>query len=113
MTESKRIDYLIEVLESGNGAKFGERIGAHKTSISAMRKGTRGIRLWVDKIIRAYPNVRREWLTTGEGYPGDLTVDLVRDRYEDKIAKADKVIDHLMRRIEELENQRKVQEECK
>lgn len=104
MTESERIEFLIQVLESGNGSAFGEKIGVSRATVSKMRKGMVGFRLNKEGILAAYPQIRREWLETGEGYPGDLTVDLVRAHYEEKIAKADKVIDHLMRRIDELEN---------
>lgn len=104
MTESERIDLLIRSLENGSNARFAEKIGLSTPQVFKMRKGQVGIRLQIGNIIQAYPQVRREWLETGEGYPGDLTVDLVRRYYEDKIHKADKIIDHLMRRIDDLEN---------
>lgn len=113
MSESERIEYLIAALEGGSAKKFAEKIGVSATAIHRVRKGDFGIRLKIDAIIQAYPSVNRRWLETGEGYPGDLTIDLVKAHYEEKIARADKVIDHLTRRIEELENQRKVQKECK
>lgn len=103
ITESERIEFIIQTLESGNGAAFGKKIGVSPATVSKMRKGQVGFRLNKEGILAAYPNIRREWLETGEGYPGDLTVDLVRSHYEEKIAKADKVIDHLMRRIDDLE----------
>ena len=49
--------------------------------------------------------MNRSWLETGEGYPGDLTVDLVKAHYEDKIKRNERVIDNLIGRIEELEKQ--------
>lgn len=104
MTESERIEYLINHLEGGSGPKFAERVGMSKVAIHRMRKGEYKIRLKIDAIIRAYPAVNRRWLETGEGYPGDLTIDLVKAHYQERIEKADKVIDHLMRRIEDLES---------
>lgn len=104
MTEAERIEYLIKHLEGGSGQKFAERVGISTTAIHRIRKGDYGIRLKIDAILRAYPAINRRWLETGEGYPGDLTIDLVKAHYQERIEKADKVIDHLMRRIEDLEN---------
>lgn len=103
MTEAERIEFIIRVLESGNASAFGNKIGVGAATASKMRLGTVGFRLRVDEILKAYPQIRREWLETGEGYPGDLTVDLVRSHYEAKIARQERTIDHLMRRIEDLE----------
>lgn len=104
MTESERIEFLIKYLEGGSGQRFADRIGVSHASVSRMRNGGYGIRLKIESILHAYPAVNRRWLETGEGYPGDLTVDLVKAHYQERIEKADKVIDHLMRRIEDLEN---------
>ena len=103
MTEAERIELIVNVLEGGNGAEFGRKIGISKPQVSKMRKGTVGIRLHINSILTAYPCVDRDWLTTGEGHPGDLTVDIVKAHYEEKIRRADRVIDHLTRRIDELE----------
>ena len=105
MTEAERIDYLINIFEGGNAAEFGRRIGVSKITAHKMRKGVIGFRLHVNRILEEYPAVNREWLTTGEGYPGDLTVDLVKAHYERKLQRADSIIDHLTRRLDELERQ--------
>ena len=106
MTESERIDYLIKVLAGGNAAEFAERIGTTRSIVSRIRspKYPNRITRYIDGIIRAYPAVNREWLETGEGYPGDLTIDLVKAHYESRIRRADMVIDYLTRRVNELEN---------
>lgn len=103
MTESERIEFIIQVLESGNASAFGKKIGISPANAGKMRKGQIGFRLNKEAILSAYPQIKREWLETGEGYPGDLTVDLVRSHYEAKIARQERTIDHLMRRIEDLE----------
>lgn len=103
MTEAERIEFIIKTLESGNASAFGNKIGVGAATASKMRLGKVGFRLRVDEILKAYPQIRREWLETGEGYPGDLTVDLVRSHYEAKINKCEMIIDHLMKRIDELE----------
>ena len=103
MTEAERIEFIIRVLESGNASAFGKKIGVGSATASKMRLGKVGFRLRVDEILKAYPQIRREWLETGQGYPGDLTVDLVRSYYEAKINRCEVIIDHLTRRINELE----------
>lgn len=105
MTEPERIELIINILEGGNGSEFGRKIGVSKSTVTQMRKGARRIRFHINSILAAYPRIDREWLTTGEGHPGDISVDIVKARYEEKIAKADKIIDYLMKRIDELENQ--------
>lgn len=103
MTESERIEYLIANLAGGSGQKFAQKIGVSTTAVSNMRNGRFGIRLKLDSILEAFPQVNRSWLETGEGYPGDLTVDLVKDHYLEKIKLNEKVIDTLINRINELE----------
>ena len=108
MTEAERIDFLIRHLEGGNGAAFGKKIGANIPTVSKMRKGVVGYSRRINDIIAAYPSVSRRWLETGEGYPGDLSVDLVKSVYEEKINRCDRIIDQLSRRINELEERLKI-----
>jgi hypothetical protein len=103
MTEPERIEYLITALESGNQSEFARRIGCSLANLWKMRNGQVGIRLQVAKICRAYPQVNRGWLESGQGYPGDLSVDLVKAHYEAKIKRNEVIIDKLIARIEELE----------
>ena len=44
--------------------------------------------------------MNREWLETGVGYPGDLTVELVRDRLMKVVEDRDRVIKTLAKEIE-------------
>ena len=103
MTESERIDFLINVMEGGNGSQFGERIGTDRATVCDLRSGRRRIRRYVDRIIAAYPAVSRTWLTTGEGHPGDITIDIVKARLEETIRRQEQIIDHLISRINELQ----------
>ena len=107
MTESERIDFLINAVADGNAVKFGKRIGLVKSTVAKLRsdKYPNSLGGYVNRIIEAYPSINRTWLITGEGYPGDLTADMVKAHYEEKLRRADKVIDHLTRRIDELERQ--------
>lgn len=96
MTEGERIEFLINTLEGGNKAEFARRIGTTNANLFKMRKGQIGIRLQIPKICRAYPQVERTWLETGEGYPGDLTIDLVKAHYTAQIKRLEMIIDHLI-----------------
>ena len=109
MTEAERIDFLINVLENGNAAEFGRKIGVSRPNANKMRAGAIGYRLHINSIIAAYPAVNRAWLESGEGHPGDLSVDLVKAHYESKLRRADTIIDHLTRRIDELEKRLKTE----
>ena len=83
MTEAERIDFLIRHLEGGNGAAFRKKIRANMPTVSKMRKWIVGYSRRINDIIVAYPAVSRKWLETGEGYPGDLSVDPVKSIYEE------------------------------
>lgn len=108
MTEAERISLIITHLEGGNIAEFGRSIGVSKAQAWKMQNGHTGIRLRVDNILKAYPQVNRTWLETGEGYPGDLSIDLVKTRYEKKIEQNERIIDSLIKRIEQLEKQAEI-----
>jgi transcriptional regulator with XRE-family HTH domain len=110
MTEAQRIDYLISVLENGVGSEFAKRIGVSHAAVSKMRNGIFGISKKIDAIIKAYPSVNRDWLDTGEGYPGDLTIDLVKAHYERKLKRNEQVIDQLLKKLKEYES---LQNACK
>lgn len=68
--EKDRIDFLVALLEDGNGAAFARKIGCDKARITDIRKGRRGISAYRDRILEAYPNmVSWEFIETGDvGY---------------------------------------------
>lgn len=103
MTEPERLNLLISVLEGNNAAEFARKIGVQESAVSRMRAGRYGMKKKINSIIAAYPAVNRNWLETGEGYPGDLTTELVKSHYEKKIKRQEEVIDQLISRISELE----------
>lgn len=108
MTESERLDYLIKTLESGIAARFAEKTGMTLPKVSRIRSGELRLNKQYDAIIRAYPSINRDWLETGVGYPGDLTVDLVRERLMKVVENRDRVIRTLTK---ELELQQRIIEE--
>ena len=105
MTEAERIDFLIRHLASGNPAEFARMTGISRANVWKMHNGKVGIRLSIETILTTFPAINREWLTTGEGYPGDLSINLVRESYEKKIKTNERIIDNLIKRIEQLEKQ--------
>lgn len=69
MTESERIDFLVNTLEGGKGISFCRKTGIRQNTLTYLRQGKRNIGRYVQKISSAYPSVRPEWLTTGDGEP--------------------------------------------
>lgn len=103
MTEAERIDFLVQHLAGNNASEFARSIGKSKALITKIRKGDQSIRLCIEPILKAHPQVNRQWLETGEGYPGDVSVDQVRSFYMVKMARYESIIDQLTKRLEELE----------
>lgn len=102
MTERERLDYLIDNLESGVAKRFADKIGISLPTVSRIRSGELRLAPRVDSILRAYPRVSRHWLETGEGYPGDLNVELVTERLSAIIAEKDRTITILSEQIANL-----------
>lgn len=96
MTESERIEYLITHLAHGNANRFADRTGMSKANVSKLKSGEIKIKRSIPKILEAYPQVNRLWLETGEGYPGDISISLVKAHYEEKIKRLESIIDKLI-----------------
>jgi transcriptional regulator with XRE-family HTH domain len=96
MTDSERIEFLITHLAHGNANRFSDRTGISKANVSRLRSGELKLKRSVSKILEAYPQVNRPWLETGEGYPGDISIELVKSHYEEKIMRLEKIIDKLI-----------------
>lgn len=105
MTEAERINLLINTLEGGVSASFARKIGLSTAHVSKLKNGLYPIGKHINAILKAYPAINKSWLETGEGYAGDLTVELVKAQYEQKLKRSDAIIDNLCKRIEELEKQ--------
>ena len=108
LTEAERLAYLIQTLESGVAKRFADKTGMTLPKVSRIRSGELRLNKQYDNILKAYPQVNREWLETGVGYPGDLTVDLVKERLTKVVEDRDRVIRTLAR---ELELQQRIIEE--
>ena len=105
MTDSEILDFLIKTLAGNNAKRFSEKTGITTTILSRIRSGELRLKKRYDQIMLAYPMINRDWLTTGEGYPGDLSVELVRDKMQRIIADKDETIKTLTK---ELKLQQKV-----
>jgi len=101
MTEAQRAQYLIDNCTRGSAKDFASSIGVDKTRISKIVHGQLRLYGLFDAILTAYPDVNPQWLRTGTGYPGDLSVQLVKARYEKIVAEKDSLIKTLQRVIEE------------
>lgn len=92
MTEGERLEFLITHLTAGNLTEFSRRTGIIKSTLSRIKSGQLRLRGKVDAIITAYPMVERKWLETGEGYCGDLSVEVVRNQMKRIVAEKDSII---------------------
>lgn len=110
MTDGERIDFLIKTLEKDNAVMFAKRTGLHPSVISRIRNGECLLNRRIEPILMSYPEVNRIWLETGEGYPGDLTIDITRKHYLEVIKAKDKIIESLGK---ELDLQRSLIEEMR
>ena len=99
MTDIEKLDLLVNTLEGGNQKRFADKIGVHPTVLSKVRAGILTLRTRYNDIMTAYPQVNRLWLETGEGYPGDLTIDLVRQNYLGIIKEKDTIIATLTKEL--------------
>ncbi len=101
MTEAERAQHLIDNCTGGSAVDFAKSIGIDKTRLSKIVHGQLRLSGLFDRIINAYPAVNPQWLRTGEGYPGDLSAELVRIKYEKILAEKDALIRTLQRVIDE------------
>lgn len=99
-TEAERLEVIINALEGGNQARFADKCNIARSTISRIKAGELSMKMQIDKIILAYPQVSREWLVTGVGYPGDISLDIARAYYEKVIHDRNETIHILSKEIE-------------
>jgi hypothetical protein len=100
MEIAERIDYLVKELTCDNGRAFALKVGMPDSSVSKWRNGSRKpSRMAMEKILAAYPEVRREWLVDGKGQPfvgkripKDITRELM-ERVDALGKKMDRILD--------------------
>ena len=101
MNESERLDYLIRVLEGNNARVFAERAGIRTDCLSRARKGINRPSSYFERVLKAYPDVSREWLYDGVGAPFVSMVEksevLVRvERIEKEILRLTRLVELLL-----------------
>lgn len=101
MTEAQRARFIIDNCCGGSDIRLARAIGIDKTRMSKIVHGQLRLYHLFDAILAAYPDINPQWLRTGKGYPGDLSVALVRQRYEKMIEEKDALIRTLQRVIDE------------
>lgn len=63
----ERLNKLVDHFAYGNASAFARRIGVDKSVISNIRSGSSSFNRHIPRILQAFPNIREEWLRTGEG----------------------------------------------
>ena len=101
MTEAQRAQYLITHCCGGNATDFAKSIGIEKARMSRIVHGQLRLNRLYDRIMTVYPEVNPRWLSTGEGYPGDISTELVKQRLTRIIEEKEALIRTLQRVIEE------------
>lgn len=99
-TEVERLELLISALEGDNQLKFATRCGVPSSTFSRVKMGIIKLRSQVDKIVTAYPQVSRDWLMTGIGYPGDISLDIAKRYYEKALEERNETIHILSKELE-------------
>ena len=101
MSEAQRAQFIIDWCCRGSAVEFARAIGIDKSRMSKIVHGQLRLNRLYEAILVAYPDINPQWLRTGVGYPGDLSVDLVKKKYEKIIEEKDALIRTLQRVIEE------------
>ncbi len=100
MTESERIDFLVNTLEGGKGITFCRKTGIRQNTLTYLRQGKRNIGRYIQRISEAYPSVRQEWLATGDGEP--FVEDVEKGEVLQKIESLEKEVRRLASLIENI-----------
>ena len=69
MTEHERIDTLVKILEGDNAKAFSAKTGIPESSLCRIRRGDGKPSSYYDRILSAYPVVKKNWLYFGKGEP--------------------------------------------
>jgi len=106
LSQVEIMEILLRTLSNGNTHDFARMLNVTPSTISRMSNGYIPLTpYYADKICTAFPQVNRDFVLSGKGYPGDLDVQLVKQRYESIISEKNALIRTLRK---ELELQQKV-----
>lgn len=97
----ERMKMVARHCAGGNQAELARKLGISHPTVNRLCTGE--IELtphYADLIVSAYPQVSWDFLLTGRGYPGDLSVDLVRERYIQIVDEKDRLIASLQKELD-------------
>ena len=100
MTPSERIDTLVKMLEGNNAKVFADKTNIPPSSLCRVRRGIGKPETYFDRIVKAYPQVRKQWLYSGIGEP--LKEKKERGEVLAKIESLEKEVKRLAGLVEEL-----------
>jgi hypothetical protein len=106
---AERVNFIIDHYADGNKKAFATATKINAGTVSRLTSGELSVAKYADKIITAYPVIRKEWLL-GDA-PGEspfLDVEsqsVVRAKLEERIAARENEINILQRHIETLTQQ--------
>lgn len=100
MEEIERIDYLINSLSGGNAKNFALKAGIRPDSLSRTRHGKGNPSSYFERILGAFPDVRREWLYFGVGEP--LSSKVERSEVLERLIDLEREVKKLSSLIEEM-----------
>lgn len=113
MTEGERLAFIIGEICDGNQSRFARLCGINITEINKIVNGkgdALGVKLsetYINRICRTFPRVNPDFLRGFSEYPGELSVETIRQEYEKRLAEKEAIIADLRK---ELEFQRRVLE---
>lgn len=101
MTDGQRVKYIVDNLCGGNQARFAKCTGIEKTIVNKLvhdtgiSSGTRLTDTYIKRITEAFPEVNENWLRSGSGEPGDISLEAIRVKYLSIIKEKDETIAEL------------------
>lgn len=101
MNEYERLDLLVKILAGDNAKLFSGRTGIPESSLCRLRKGQGRPVSYFDRVLSAYPEVRKQWLYFGTGEPlkesnekGEVILKL--ERLEKEVKRLSSIIERLV-----------------
>ncbi len=100
MEEAQRLDYLINALSGGNAKNFAEKTGIRPDSLSRARNGRNRPSFYFERILKAFPDVNREWLYSGLGEP--LLSEKEKNEVLSRLKNLENEVNYLSKLLEKL-----------
>ena len=98
MRPEERLSVLVELMENGSAQTFAKKCGIPTACLSRARNGKGNPSAYYERILKAYPEVRREWLYEDRGEPTKERA--TKSRLEAKIDALTKEVKRLSELVE-------------